>query len=71
MASRGRCSATHGWRNRLRVFCESSEEGDSYAPFKFNPPDWFMFFAQHAWRFPDLKYFADEAERLRRPLSFL
>jgi methyltransferase (TIGR00027 family) len=38
------------------------------APFKFAPGDWFGFFREHGWRLKELRYFGEEAERLRRPL---
>lgn len=38
------------------------------APFKFAPADWFGFFREHGWRLKEMRYFAEEAERLRRPL---
>jgi len=38
------------------------------APFKFAPADWFGFFRGHGWRLKEMRYFAEEAERLKRPL---
>jgi methyltransferase (TIGR00027 family) len=38
------------------------------APFKFEPGDWASFFAGHGWRREELRYIADEAERVRRPV---
>ncbi len=38
------------------------------APFKFYPQDWFAFFAEHGWRCKELRYLAEEADRLHRPL---
>jgi methyltransferase (TIGR00027 family) len=38
------------------------------APFKFSPGDWFGFFKQHGWRPREIRYLAEEAERLRRPI---
>jgi methyltransferase (TIGR00027 family) len=40
------------------------------APFKFEPEDWFRFFESHGWRSRDVRYFADEADRLKRPPQF-
>ncbi len=40
------------------------------APFKFEPEDWFGFFERHGWRSKEMRYFADEADRLKRPLQF-
>jgi methyltransferase (TIGR00027 family) len=38
------------------------------APFKFQPPDWFGFFARHGWRSRETRYLPVEAARLgRRP----
>lgn len=39
------------------------------APFKFAPQDWFGFFEQHAWQVREMRYFSDEADRLKRPLE--
>jgi methyltransferase (TIGR00027 family) len=38
------------------------------APFRFEPKDWFGFFAEHGWRVQDITYLAEEAERLHRPM---
>ncbi|HTV60314.1 MAG TPA: SAM-dependent methyltransferase [Verrucomicrobiae bacterium] len=40
------------------------------APFKFNPGDWLGFFAAHGWHCRELRYLAEEGERLQRPLRF-
>jgi methyltransferase (TIGR00027 family) len=40
------------------------------APFKFEPEDWSGFFERHGWRSKEMRYFADEADRLKRPLQF-
>jgi methyltransferase (TIGR00027 family) len=39
------------------------------APFKFAPPDWFGFFAEHGWRPKEIRYLVEEAERLHRPIE--
>jgi methyltransferase (TIGR00027 family) len=39
------------------------------APFKFEPADWFGFFEAHGWRRKELRYLAEEAERLKRPMQ--
>jgi methyltransferase (TIGR00027 family) len=39
------------------------------APFKFRPDDWFGFFAQRGWRAKEIRYVADQAERLNRPIA--
>lgn len=38
------------------------------APFKFMPSDWFAFFAGHGWTPKDMRYFSEEALRLKRPI---
>lgn len=37
------------------------------APFKFQPADWFGFFAEHGWKLHELRYLPAEGERLKRP----
>ena len=37
------------------------------APFKFTPEDWFGFFREHGWRPNEIRYLAEEGERLGRP----
>lgn len=39
------------------------------APFKFAPKDWFGFFREHGWRSREVRYLAEEAERLKRPIE--
>jgi len=39
-------------------------------PFLFEPTDYFGFFAQIGWKPKAPRYFAIEAERLRRPAPF-
>jgi methyltransferase (TIGR00027 family) len=39
------------------------------AAFKFAPADWFGFFREHGWRAKEIRYVAEEAERLGRPIS--
>jgi len=38
------------------------------APFRFDPADWFLFFRQHGWEARQIRYLADEGERLGRRL---
>jgi methyltransferase (TIGR00027 family) len=38
------------------------------APFKFEPDDWFTFFAAHGWRPREKRFLTIEGERLRRPV---
>jgi methyltransferase (TIGR00027 family) len=40
------------------------------APFLFEPKDYFSFFAAAGWQPKEIKYFAEEAQRLRRPAPF-
>ena len=37
------------------------------APFRFDPKDWFGFFSERGWDAREIRYIADEAERLKRP----
>ncbi len=39
------------------------------APFKFNPENWFEFFAEHGWHCKETRYLSEEAERLHRPMQ--
>jgi len=39
------------------------------APWKFQPADWFGFFRQHGWYCREIRYLADEADRLKRPMQ--
>jgi len=38
------------------------------APFKFDPGDWFGFFQAHGWHCAEMRYLADESDRLRRKM---
>jgi O-methyltransferase involved in polyketide biosynthesis len=38
------------------------------APFRFAPADWLGFFQEHGWQAREIRYLAEEAERLRRPM---
>jgi methyltransferase (TIGR00027 family) len=38
------------------------------APFRFAPDDWFGFFRKRGWQAKEVRYVAEEAERLRRPV---
>jgi methyltransferase (TIGR00027 family) len=38
------------------------------APFRFAPADWHAFFEAHGWRARKIRYIAEEAERLNRPI---
>jgi hypothetical protein len=37
------------------------------SPFKFAPPDWFGFFAEHGWRLREIQYLPEIGRRLGRP----
>jgi methyltransferase (TIGR00027 family) len=39
------------------------------APFKFAPEDWLGFFRSHGWRCREIRYLADEADRLGRQIK--
>jgi methyltransferase (TIGR00027 family) len=39
------------------------------APFKFKPKDWFGFFKEHGWSAAEIRYLAEEGERLQRPIK--
>lgn len=39
------------------------------APFKFTPEDWFGFFRERGWRPKEIRYLAEEGERLGRPVQ--
>lgn len=38
------------------------------APFRFQPKDWFGFFAAHGWQAKEARYIAEETDRLKRPI---
>jgi methyltransferase (TIGR00027 family) len=38
------------------------------APLRFRPQDWFAFFAARGWRAREVRYIAEEGERLGRPI---
>lgn len=39
------------------------------APFKFAPADWFVFFGDHGWHCKEIRYLAEEAAKLHRPIQ--
>lgn len=53
---------SHRYRERAGL-----SEQMRQAPFKFQPEDWFAFFADHGWRAREERYLAEEGRRLRRP----
>lgn len=53
---------SHAYRRRAGVMKYMRQ-----APFKFQPSDWFGFFAEHGWRSREVRYLADEGARLGRP----
>src|SRR6202035_4019581 len=59
-----RCLSPQAWKYRRRRGVNRAMQN---APFKFEPVDWFDFFKRHGWQTKDMRYFIDEAERLRRP----
>jgi methyltransferase (TIGR00027 family) len=50
---------------RQRQFGERTRN----APFKFSPDDWLGFFENHGWRCRQIRYLAEEAERLKRQIE--
>ena len=38
------------------------------APFRFAPDDWFGFFRQQGWQAMQVRYLAEEGDRLQRPI---
>jgi methyltransferase (TIGR00027 family) len=38
------------------------------AHFRFDPPDWFGFFAGHGWKPKEIRYYSEEAVKLKRPI---
>lgn len=53
-------------RHRARMEKKMKMEN---APFKFDPEDYFGFLKAHGWQAQDIRYIAEEAERLKRPPS--
>jgi methyltransferase (TIGR00027 family) len=49
-------------------FRQRHSMGHQNAPFKFKPKDWFGFFQEHGWRPREIRYFEEEANRLKRPI---
>jgi methyltransferase (TIGR00027 family) len=39
------------------------------APFRFTPNDWFGFFEEHGWSAKEIRYLAEEGDRLKRPIQ--
>lgn len=39
------------------------------APWKFQPADWFGFFRERGWYCREIRYLAEEADRLKRPMQ--
>ena len=39
------------------------------APWKFQPADWFGLFREHGWYSREIRYLAEEADRLKRPMQ--
>ena len=38
------------------------------AHFRFNPPDWFGFFDGHGWKPKEIRYYSEDAVKLKRPI---
>jgi O-methyltransferase involved in polyketide biosynthesis len=53
---------SHAWRQRSGVDRQMGE-----AAFKFQPPDWFAFFAEHGWRSREVRYLPEVGRQLGRP----
>jgi methyltransferase (TIGR00027 family) len=53
---------SHRHRKKSRV-----QDHLKRAPFKFEPADWFGFFAEHGWRAREAHYLPEVGERLGRP----
>jgi methyltransferase (TIGR00027 family) len=49
------------WRERGKLAKKMKN-----APFKFKPADWFDFFRHHGWQVKEMRYLAEEGERLKR-----
>jgi methyltransferase (TIGR00027 family) len=47
----------------------SRRGGMRNAPFRFTPNDWFAFFQEHGWSAKEIRYLAEEGDRLRRPIQ--
>ena len=56
----------------LRMRARRMKHKMQNAPFKFTPGDWTGFFKAHGWRCAEMRYLAEESERLKRemPLPF-
>lgn len=52
----------HAYRERM-----GATKQMQHAPFRFQPSDWFGFFAEHGWRPREVRYLPEEGVRLRRP----
>jgi methyltransferase (TIGR00027 family) len=50
------------WRKRRGV-----DRFLAAAPFRFDPPDWFGFFAEHGWSRREIRYLPVEGKRVGRP----
>jgi methyltransferase (TIGR00027 family) len=52
----------HAYRERMGATRQMHQ-----APFRFQPRDWFGFFAAHGWRPREIRYLPEEGSRLGRP----
>jgi methyltransferase (TIGR00027 family) len=53
---------SHAYRRRTGVDRQMAQ-----APFKFEPADWFGFFAEHGWRSREVRYLPEVGAQLGRP----
>jgi len=52
----------------LRMRARRMKDKMQNAPFKFTPGDWTGFFKAHGWRCAEMRYLAEESERLKREM---
>jgi len=66
--------STHWWivdyfaPQVLKMRARRMKQKMQNAPFKFDPGDWFGFFQAHGWHCAEMRYLADESDRLRRKM---
>jgi methyltransferase (TIGR00027 family) len=51
------------------VVPEALKAHTRWLAYKFTPADWFSFFEDHGWLVDQIKYLAEEADRLKRPIA--
>lgn len=57
----------HAAKHRLRLGVRRRLRN---APHRFTPADWFGFFEKHGWRVEEMHYYAEEGQRLGRPIEW-